>query len=155
MYYALKNLKKRSPGTGVEMQTIQKYYQQLGREPSDIELESIAQTWSEHCVHKTLKSSVDMMHNGKPIQFANLLKETVFKATQDLKKDWCISVFSDNAGVIEFTDDWSIVFKVETHNSPSALDPYGGAITGIVGVNRDIMGTGKGAAPAPGGRRRD
>ena len=79
----------------LEMQTIQKHYQQLGREPTDVELETLAQTWSEHCVHKTLKSSVDMMLDGKPLHFDNLLKETVFKVTKQLNKDWCISVFSD------------------------------------------------------------
>jgi phosphoribosylformylglycinamidine synthase II len=131
----------------VEMQTIQKYYQQLGREPSDVELESIAQTWSEHCVHKTLKSSVDMSVNGEQVHFDDLLKETVFKATKQLDKDWCISVFADNAGVIEFDKDSAICFKVETHNHPSALDPYGGAATGIGGVIRDPMGTGMGARP--------
>ncbi len=131
----------------VEMQTIQKYYQQLGREPSDVELESIAQTWSEHCVHKTLKSSVDLSINGEQVHFDDLLKETVFKATKQLDKDWCISVFADNAGVIEFDKDSAICFKVETHNHPSALDPYGGAATGIGGVIRDPMGTGMGARP--------
>ncbi len=131
----------------VEMQTIQKYYQQLGREPTDVELESIAQTWSEHCVHKTLKSSVDMSINGEQVHFDDLLKETVFKATKQLDKDWCISVFADNAGVIEFDKNSAICFKVETHNHPSALDPYGGAATGIGGVIRDPMGTGMGARP--------
>ena len=131
----------------VEMQTIQKYYKQLGREPTDVELESIAQTWSEHCVHKTLKSAVDMSIDGKEVHFENLLKETVFKATQQLQKKWCISVFSDNAGVVEFDEDSAVCFKVETHNRPSALDPYGGSATGIGGVIRDPMGTGLGARP--------
>jgi len=131
----------------VEMQRIQKYYKELGREPTDIELETLAQTWSEHCVHKTLKSAVDMAFDGKHVHFENLLKETVFKATQELNKDWCISVFADNAGVIEFDDKYAVCFKVETHNHPSALDPYGGAATGIGGVIRDPMGTGMGARP--------
>jgi len=131
----------------VEMQTIQKHYKQLGREPTDVELEAIAQTWSEHCVHKTLKSSVDMSINGEQIHFDNLLKETVFKATKELDKEWCISVFADNAGVVEFDEDSAICFKVETHNHPSALDPYGGSATGIGGVIRDPMGTGMGARP--------
>ncbi|MBN1816056.1 MAG: phosphoribosylformylglycinamidine synthase subunit PurL [Sedimentisphaerales bacterium] len=133
--------------TLTEMRTIQQHYQSLGRQPTDIEMETLAQTWSEHCVHKTLKSSVDMDFDGKPIHFDNLLKETVFKATQDLNKDWCISVFADNAGVIEFDEDTAVCFKVETHNHPSALDPYGGAATGIGGVIRDPMGTGMGARP--------
>jgi phosphoribosylformylglycinamidine synthase len=131
----------------VEMKTIQKHYQQLGREPTDIELESIAQTWSEHCVHKTLKSEVDMTFDGQQVHFDNLLKETVFKATKQLNKPWCISVFADNAGVIEFDEDSAVCFKVETHNHPSALDPYGGSATGIGGVIRDPMGTGLGARP--------
>ena len=131
----------------VEMQTIQKYYQQLGREPSDVELESIAQTWSEHCVHKTLKSSVDMSIDRQEVHFENLLKETVFKATKQLDKKWCISVFADNAGVVEFDEESAVCFKVETHNHPSALDPYGGAATGIGGVIRDPMGTGMGSRP--------
>ena len=131
----------------VEMRTIQAHYAGLGREPTDVELETLAQTWSEHCVHKTLKSSVDMDYDGEQIHFDNLLKETVFKATQELNKDWCISVFEDNAGVIKFDDEDAICFKVETHNHPSALDPYGGAATGIGGVIRDPMGTGLGAKP--------
>jgi phosphoribosylformylglycinamidine synthase II len=131
----------------VEMQTIQSYYRQLEREPTDIELESIAQTWSEHCVHKTFRSSVDMSVDGQQVYFENLLKETVFKATRQLDKDWCISVFADNAGVVEFDEDSAVCFKVETHNHPSALDPYGGSATGIGGVIRDPMGTGLGARP--------
>jgi phosphoribosylformylglycinamidine synthase len=130
-----------------EMQTIQDEYKKLDREPTDVELETLAQTWSEHCVHKTLKSSVDMDHDGKKVYFDNLIKETVFKATKDLNKDWCISVFEDNAGVVEFDDEHAVCFKVETHNHPSALDPYGGAATGIGGVIRDPMGTGMGAKP--------
>ena len=130
-----------------EMQTIQKYYQKLGKEPTDIELETLAQTWSEHCVHKTLKSSVDLQLNGENVHFDNLLKETVFQATKQLNKSWCISVFSDNAGVVEFDDESAVCFKVETHNHPSALDPYGGAATGIGGVIRDPMGTGMGSKP--------
>jgi phosphoribosylformylglycinamidine synthase II len=131
----------------VEMKTIQNYYKALDREPTDVELETLAQTWSEHCVHKTLKSSIDFDFNGQNIHFDNLIKETIFKATKQLDKSWCISVFEDNAGVIEFDDTDAVCFKVETHNHPSALDPYGGAATGIGGVLRDPMGTGLGAKP--------
>jgi len=131
----------------IEMQTIQKYFRELGREPTDIELETLAQTWSEHCVHKTLKSSVDMSIDGEQVHFDDVLKDTVFRATKQLDKDWCISVFADNAGVVEFDDDSAVCFKVETHNHPSALDPYGGSATGIGGVIRDPMGTGMGAKP--------
>jgi phosphoribosylformylglycinamidine synthase len=131
----------------VEMRTIQEYYRKAGKEPTDVELETLAQTWSEHCVHKTLKSSVDMTIDDEQVHFDNLLKETVFKATKQLDKDWCISVFSDNAGVVEFDKNSAVCFKVETHNRPSALDPYGGSATGIGGVIRDPMGTGLGARP--------
>ncbi len=131
----------------VEMQTIQRYFRQLDRDPTDVELEAIAQTWSEHCVHKTLKSAVDMTIDGQQIHFDNLLKDTIFKATKQLGKEWCISVFTDNAGVVEFDEDSAICFKVETHNHPSALDPYGGSATGIGGVIRDPMATGLGAKP--------
>ena len=131
----------------VEMKTIQQYYGQMGREPTDVELETLAQTWSEHCVHKTLTSAVDLTVDGQQRRFDNLLKETVFRATQELNKPWCISVFADNAGVVEFDDTSAVCFKVETHNHPSALDPYGGAATGIGGVIRDPMGTGLGARP--------
>jgi len=130
-----------------EMQTIRDYYIRLGRDATDIELETLAQTWSEHCVHKTLTSSIDLDFDGQQFHFDNLLKDTVFRATKELNKDWCISVFADNAGVVAFDDEDAVCFKVETHNHPSALDPYGGAATGIGGVLRDPMGTGMGAKP--------
>lgn len=130
-----------------EMKTIQKYFKDQDREPTDVELETLAQTWSEHCVHKTLKSSIDFEHDGEKTHFENLIKETIFGSTVELDKDWCISVFEDNAGVVEFDDETAVCFKVETHNHPSALDPYGGASTGIGGVIRDPMGTGMGAKP--------
>ncbi len=130
-----------------EMKQIQDYFKSISREPSDVELETLAQTWSEHCVHKTLKSSVEFEYEGKKYHFDNLLKDTVFNATKQLNKPWCISVFADNAGVVEFDEDDAVCFKVETHNHPSALDPYGGAATGIGGVIRDPMGTGMGAKP--------
>jgi phosphoribosylformylglycinamidine synthase len=137
--------------TLLEMKIIQKYFKTKGRDPTDVELETIAQTWSEHCKHKTLTGIIKYTEseNGrsKTVEYKNLLKETVFKATQELKKPWCISVFSDNAGVIEFNREYGIAFKVETHNHPSALEPYGGAATGIGGVIRDILGVGLGAKP--------
>ncbi|MBY0523992.1 MAG: phosphoribosylformylglycinamidine synthase subunit PurL [Gemmataceae bacterium] len=131
-----------------EMKTIQAHFQALGRDPTDVELETLAQTWSEHCSHKTLKGTIDF--NGRRID--NLLKETIFGATQELRKrfgadDWCVSVFEDNAGVVRFTDEYHVCFKVETHNHPSAIEPYGGANTGLGGVIRDPMGTGLGAKP--------
>jgi phosphoribosylformylglycinamidine synthase len=126
-----------------EMQAIQKYYRNLGRKPTDCELEIIAQTWSEHCFHKTFKGLIE--YEGKQID--GLLKSTIMRATELLNKDWCISVFDDNSGIIGFDDENAVCFKVETHNHPSALEPYGGASTGIGGVIRDVLGTGLGAKP--------
>jgi len=217
-----------------EMKAIQDYFRRVGREPRDVELEMIAQTWSEHCVHKTFRS--DIAYRGTPIpgdwewnwrvesgehlesldpsirrtlsdmgaeeetqvrimeavkprvgpgpanvdlvlnpdgavrlrvdgkevcgfmhadlvgdnvlfRIPNLIKSTIFAATKDLAKPWCLSVFEDNAGVIEFDESHAVCFKVETHNHPSAIEPYGGAATGIGGVVRDPMGTGLGAEP--------
>jgi len=150
-----------------EMQTIRDYYLSLDRDPTELELEMLAQTWSEHCVHKTLKSAV--VYRGGPlpvsanvkqkridadtveVRYDNLLKETITRVTHELmasgRADWCLSVFEDNAGVIGFDDEFAIAFKVETHNHPSAIEPYGGAATGIGGVIRDILGCGLGAKP--------
>jgi len=126
-----------------EMKAIQRYFKKLGRNPTDCELETIAQTWSEHCKHKTLRGNIK--YNGKAIK--NLLKNTVMRATKELNKPWCVSVFKDNSGVIRFDEEFDVCFKVETHNHPSALEPYGGAGTGIGGVIRDPLGTGLGAKP--------
>jgi phosphoribosylformylglycinamidine synthase len=131
-----------------EMKTIQAYYQGLNRDPTDAELETLAQTWSEHCSHKTLKGRIDC--DGR--HYDNLLKETIFAATQEVRRrlsadDWCVSVFEDNAGVVRFDEQHNVCFKVETHNHPSAIEPYGGANTGIGGVIRDPLGTGLGARP--------
>ncbi|MFH1552919.1 MAG: phosphoribosylformylglycinamidine synthase subunit PurL [Candidatus Omnitrophota bacterium] len=126
-----------------EMKAIQEHFIRLKRNPTDCELETLAQTWSEHCKHKTMMGSIQF--GGK--RFENLLKETVMKVTRELKRSWCVSVFKDNAGIIKFDSKNNICFKVETHNHPSALEPYGGAETGIGGVIRDPMGTGRGAKP--------
>ena len=126
-----------------EMRTIQAHFATIGRNPTDCELETIAQTWSEHCSHKTLRGKIEF--EGEVID--NLLKQTIFKATVDLNLDWLVSVFEDNAGVVRFDDDFDVCFKVETHNHPSAIDPYGGANTGLGGVIRDILGTGLAGKP--------
>ncbi len=131
-----------------ELHRIQDYYREIARQPTDVELQTIAQTWSEHCKHKTMTGIIEFTdENGDKSTIDNLLKSTVFRVTDELNKDWCLSVFKDNAGVIALDDDYGIAFKVETHNHPSALEPYGGAGTGIGGVIRDIMGTGLGAKP--------
>jgi phosphoribosylformylglycinamidine synthase len=135
----------------IEMKAVKTYFKKLGRNPTDVELETVAQTWSEHCKHKTLTGIVEYEYKtkkgSKKKRYNNLLKETVFRATQELDKEWCVSVFKDNAGVIEFDDTFGAAFKVETHNHPSALEPYGGSATGIGGVIRDILGVGLGAKP--------
>jgi phosphoribosylformylglycinamidine synthase II len=126
-----------------EMRIIQDYFKKLGRQPTDVELETIAQTWSEHCCHKTFKGKITL---GKKA-IDSLMKSTVMKVTRELNKPWCLSVFKDNAGVIDFDGRYAVNFKVETHNHPSAVEPYGGAATGIGGVIRDTIGTGLGAKP--------
>ncbi len=126
-----------------EFQAITACFRKQGRNPTDAELETLAQTWSEHCVHKTFKSRIKF---GDTI-IDNLLKNTIMKVTEELAKPWCLSVFEDNAGVIDFDGRWALCFKVETHNHPSAVEPYGGAATGIGGVVRDPLGTGLGAKP--------
>lgn len=136
-----------------EMEAIQTHFASLGRDPTDLELETLAQTWSEHCVHKTLKS--DIVYRGRDfgrdgdveVRFDNLLKCTIVAATERLDRDWCLSVFVDNAGVIAFDDEFGVAFKVETHNHPSAIEPYGGAATGAGGCIRDVLGCGLGAKP--------
>jgi phosphoribosylformylglycinamidine synthase len=126
-----------------EMHAIRAHYRAANREPTIAEIETLAQTWSEHCKHKTFTGIID--YDGERID--NLLKRTIKAATVELNKPWCVSVFHDNAGVIEFDTGWNVCFKVETHNHPSAIDPYGGAGTGVGGVIRDILGVGLGAKP--------
>jgi len=147
-----------------EMKAIQAHYRPLGRDPTDLELETLAQTWSEHCVHKTLKSEI--VYRGEPLpggagasragvaferRYENLLKDTIGRATAELMEAGrgpeCLSVFKDNAGIIGFDEQHGVAFKVETHNHPSAIEPYGGAATGIGGVIRDVIGCGLGARP--------
>ena len=135
-----------------EMQTIQTHFREQDRDPTDTELETIAQTWSEHCSHKTLGGRIRYRDEQRDISFENMLKETIFAATQSLRAefgadDWCVSVFKDNAGIVRFEGDQNVCFKVETHNHPSAIEPYGGANTGLGGVIRDTLGTGLGARP--------
>ncbi|MDD4352019.1 MAG: AIR synthase-related protein [Candidatus Gracilibacteria bacterium] len=127
------------------LETIRDYFRAEKRNPKDIELESLAQTWSEHCKHTIFASPLDEIGEG-------LYKGCIKRATNEIRaakgdQDFCVSVFTDNSGGIRFDENWIVTHKAETHNSPSALDPYGGAITGIVGVNRDCIGFGKGARP--------
>ena len=143
-----------------EMRTIRNHYLRadvqahraelgLPEWPTDIELECIAQTWSEHCSHKIFAGTVNYKdeETGEEETIHSLYKTYVKASTKKIEEsiDWLVSVFTDNAGIVKFDDKNHLVYKVETHNSPSALDPYGGSMTGIVGVNRDPLGTGMGA----------
>ncbi|MCE5228742.1 phosphoribosylformylglycinamidine synthase [bacterium] len=143
----------------VEMQTIREHFASeaskaerkaagLDERPTDVELEMLAQTWSEHCKHKIFNALIDYEdEDGSHRTIDSLFKSYVKAATDEVAKrrPWLVSVFHDNAGVIAYNDRMDLVYKVETHNSPSALEPYGGAMTGIVGCNRDPLGTGLGA----------
>ena len=143
-----------------EMKAVQRYFTSeevlraraargLPRSATDVELEMIAQTWSEHCKHKIFNATIRYVEDGRTQVIRSLFRTYIRRTTEEIakKRRFLRSVFHDNSGVISFDRETLVCFKVETHNSPSALDPYGGAITGIVGVNRDIMGTGIGAAP--------
>ncbi len=139
-----------------EMRRVRDHFAASGREPTECELETVAQTWSEHCSHKTLKGRIEYRETirgmTRTVQFENMLKETVFAATQEIIQslgaaNWCVSVFADNAGVVRFSESNHLAIKVETHNRPSAIEPYGGANTGLGGVIRDILGTALGARP--------
>jgi phosphoribosylformylglycinamidine synthase II len=128
-----------------EMKIIKEYFKREGREPTDLELETIAQTWSEHCCHKTFKSPIES--DKKDIIKKNSLFGYIKGATEEINKSNVLLSFSDNAGAIEFDSEYAITYKAETHNHPSALEPYGGAETGVGGVIRDTMGCGLGAKP--------
>jgi len=121
-----------------EMKSIKEHYKKLGRDATDVELEMIAQIWSEHCCHKTLRG--DFKDFKGKIVATRLLKNTIMKATKELNFPWCKLVFQDNAGIVDFDGKHALAFKVETHNHPSALEPFGGASTGVGGVIRDILG---------------
>jgi len=125
-----------------EMLAMQAYYRAEGREPTDVEFETIAQTWSEHCVHKTFRAHISFHHGREAISQSidGLLKTYIRAATERIAAPWVRSAFEDNAGIIDFDEDFEISFKVETHNHPTAIEPFGGANTGVGGVIRDILG---------------
>lgn len=120
----------------LEMKLVREYFRKKGRNPTDIELQTVGQTWSEHCFHKTFKGKIKM--NGKEVD--SLFQTYIAKATEKVNPKWCFSVFEDNAGIIRFEKNYGIAVKVETHNHPSAIEPFGGAATGVGGVIRDILG---------------
>jgi phosphoribosylformylglycinamidine synthase II len=146
-----------------DMYTIRDFYLQPAQQryraeqglplmPTDVEIEILAQTWSEHCKHRLFGAEILYRDENGKEQFIDGLFKTFIKGSTDIIKKrygikWLVSIFSDNAGIVRFHKDCDLAIKVETHNSPSALDPYGGALTGILGVNRDILGVGLGAKP--------
>lgn len=119
-----------------EMQAVKAYFRRELRNPTDVELQTISQTWSEHCYHKTFKGKIRLGN----IEINSLFKTYIAKATEEIKPNWCFSVFEDNAGIVLFDEGYGIAAKVETHNHPSAVEPFGGAATGVGGVIRDILG---------------
>ncbi|MBM4401403.1 MAG: phosphoribosylformylglycinamidine synthase, partial [Crenarchaeota archaeon] len=119
-----------------EMKAVQAYFKKKGKNPTDVELQTIAQTWSEHCYHKTFKGKIRIGN----IEINSLFKTYIAKATKEINPRWCFSVFEDNAGIIRFDKGYGIAAKVETHNHPSAVEPFGGAATGVGGVIRDVLG---------------
>ncbi len=122
--------------TSDEMEAIQQWFNSVGRHPTDAELETLAQTWSEHCSHKTFRATIDT-----PDGVVDGLLDTFLRgATEAISAPWVESAFVDNAGIVRFDDNHDLALKAETHNHPSALEPFGGANTGVGGVVRDILG---------------
>lgn len=132
-----------------ELAAVQGYFKAAGRQPTRGEIETLAQTWSEHCKHKTFTGPIRYTEGKKTRLIKSLFEETIVKATQSTMKPWCLSVFKDNAGIVSFGKNgrWALAYKVETHNHPCAVEPYGGAETGVGGVVRDVLGAGLGAKP--------
>jgi phosphoribosylformylglycinamidine synthase len=131
----------RETGIGLnleEMRRVKEFFSGIGRNPTDVELQTVGQTWSEHCFHKTFKGEI-VTPQGKLI-VANMFREYIAKTTRELHPPWCLSVFEDNAGIVDFGNGHAVAAKVETHNHPSAIEPFGGAATGTGGVIRDILG---------------
>jgi len=118
-----------------DMESCKEYFESYDRKATDVEMQTIAQTWSEHCYHRTFKGGI--LYDGEEVR---LIEDYIKKATDEISPSWTVSVFKDNAGIVEFDENRSIAAKVETHNHPSAIDPFGGASTGIGGVIRDILG---------------
>ncbi len=127
-----------------EMRTIQAHFAMEGRAPTDAELETLAQTWSEHCVHKTFRAHIRLTHTASDGTVTRTEHDGLLPAlrevTEELDPWWLRSAFVDDAGIVAFDDEFDLAFKVETHNHPSALEPFGGANTGVGGVVRDVIG---------------
>lgn len=133
-----------------DMLVVQQIFQEIGREPTDVELEVIAQTWSEHCKHRIFAATVQHTANGRTEEIKSMYKTFIQCPSKEImarKPGFVLSCFVDNAGFIKLDDNLSVCLKAETHNHPSAIEPYAGANTGLGGVIRDILGAGKGAKP--------
>ncbi len=126
-----------------ELTAVQSFFSRLGRNPTETELETLAQTWSEHCSHKTFRAKIiyrDLtQRTSKPVEIGSLFNDFIARATQRARRPWVSSAFEDNAGIVRWSSRWDLSVKVETHNHPSALEPFGGASTGVGGVLRDIL----------------
>lgn len=133
-----------------DMLVVQQIFREIDREPTDVELEVIAQTWSEHCKHRIFAATIEHTVDGKTEEIRSMYKTFIKSPTKEImarKPDFVLSCFVDNAGFITLDDKLSVCLKAETHNHPSAIEPYAGANTGLGGVIRDILGAGKGAKP--------
>jgi len=131
------SLERRTALNLEEMQVVKSHFEMLQRDPTDVELEMIAQTWSEHCSHKTFRADIHC-DDGSTVH--GLLKTYIRAATDAINAPWVHSAFVDNAGIIALDDTFDVAFKAETHNHPSAIEPFGGANTGVGGVMRDVLG---------------
>lgn len=125
-----------------EMKAVRDHFARVGRRPTDVEIETIAQTWSEHCAHKTFRAAITVLDQAGDVvdEVDGLLRSCLRAATDTIDAPWVHSAFVDNAGLVAFDDTHDIALKAETHNHPSALEPFGGANTGVGGVVRDIIG---------------
>ncbi len=133
-----------------DMLVVQQIFCEIDREPTDVELEVIAQTWSEHCKHRIFAATIQHTVNGQTEEINSMYKTFIQRPSKEImarKPGFVLSCFVDNAGFIKLDDNLSVCLKAETHNHPSAIEPYAGANTGLGGVIRDILGAGKGAKP--------
>jgi len=119
-----------------ELIAVREHFSQRGVHPTDVELETIAQTWSEHCAHKTFRANITTESGASRPSLINQLRAS----TDKINAPYVVSSFVGNAGIISFTPGRTLAVKCETHNHPSAIEPFGGANTGVGGVIRDIMG---------------
>ena len=136
-----------------DMEVVQQIFREIDRDPTDVELEVIAQTWSEHCKHRIFSASIShSVNGGAPETVDSLFKTYIKKPSEKImerKPGFVLSAFDDNAGFIALDDKLAVCLKAETHNHPSAIEPYAGANTGLGGVIRDILGAGKAPSPSP------